>query len=180
MGETEDKFERQLADWRECQLSLEDTRDLARELGQRKFERGVPILLKLLDDSDYIVRYNAVVSIGFDLHQESAAKRLLVLAENDEDDDCRRAAAAVGNLLQNSRDPRALSALGKLARSDPDEDVRRAAYKSLLIVNGVTQEEHLNLIRDNSIEVDAEIVEQILSSVRGGPGSQADSHAARD
>ena len=167
MGKAEDDLANRLANWKDGEMSPEETGDIAREVGQRNLLSGVPLLLKLLDHPDDIVRYNAILSLTFDLHQRSATEKLLSIATNDEDEDCRGAAAAgLGHLFQNSRDPRILAALGKLALNDPDEDVRRAAYKYLLIVNGVSREEHLTLLRDTSIETDPQVVEQILSGVR--------------
>jgi HEAT repeats len=167
MVKAEDNLERRLADWKDGEMSFEETSDLAREIGKRKLLSGVPLLLKLLDYPDCIVRYNAILALTFRLHQKSATEKLLSMAANDEDEDCRDAAAAgVGHLFQNSRDPRILAALGKLALNDPNENVRRSAYTYLLIVNGVSNEEHLNLLRDTSIETDPQVVEQILSAVR--------------
>ncbi|HKM48805.1 MAG TPA: HEAT repeat domain-containing protein [Terriglobales bacterium] len=167
MGEAEDNLERRLANWKDGKMSLEETADIAREIGKRGLLSGVPLLLKLLQHTDCIVRYNAILSLAFELHQKSATEKLLSIAANDEDDDCRRGAAAgLGHLFQNSRDRRIIAALGNLALNDPDEYVRRSSYKYLLIVNGVSNDEHLSLLRDTSIEVDPEVVEQILSAVR--------------
>ena len=148
-------------------MSLEETSDIAREIGHRRLLSGVPLLLRLLEYSDCIVRYNAILSLTFNLHQTSATEKLLSIAVDDEDEDCRRAAGAgLGSLFQNSRDPRILAALGNLALNDLDESVRRSAYINLLRVNGVSREEELSLLRGTSLEVEREVVEQILTATR--------------
>src|ERR1039457_3336922 len=72
---------------------------------------------------------------------------------------------ALGALFQNSKDRRILRALGRAALNDPEEYVRSSAYKSLQIVNGISRDEHLRLLRDQSLSVDLARVEAIVTAL---------------
>jgi hypothetical protein len=60
---------------------------------------------------------------------------------------------------------RILAALAHSALKDPEEYVRSSAYKSLQIVNGVSREKHLELLRDQSLSVDPARVQSILTAI---------------
>lgn len=154
--------------WGEERASIEDLRSLAADLGNQHFVSGVPTLVQLLDHPDEIVRYNAVMSLAFAFHYLPIADQLLKMLADDPDEDCRRiAASALGNLFSDTRDHRVLAALGHAALSDPDEYVRSSAYKSLQIVNGISREQHLELLRDESLSVDPALVQSILAEIQG-------------
>ena len=155
-----------LESWRQGRASLEEVRALAAELGNEHYTEGIPGLLQLLDHDDEIVRYNAVNSLAFEFHHKPVAEKLLAMLAGDSDDDCRRVAAGgLGALFQNSKDRRILAALGHSALNDPEEYVRSSAYKSLQIVNGVSRDQHLELLRDRSLSVDPARVESILRDI---------------
>jgi hypothetical protein len=161
-------LQRALEDLRMGRASLEEVRSMAADLGNRHFASGIPDLVQLLEHEDSIVRYNAVNSLAFEFHYKNVADRLLAILARDSDEDCRRiAAAALGDIFQNSRDRRALSALANPALYDLDDDVRKSAYKALLIVNGVSQDEHVELLRSQTLLVDAARVKAILTEVSG-------------
>ena len=67
-------------------------------------------------------------------------------------------------MFQNTKDREVLSILGSLALSDPDEIVRRSAYKAALIVYGVSRPEHLSLLQDKALVVDAEKIGMMLAN----------------
>ena len=155
-----------LESWQQGRASLEEVRALAADLGNEHYTEGIPGLMRLLDHDDEIVRYNAVNSLAFEFHHKPVAERLLAMLAGDSDDDCRRVAAGgLGALFQNSRDGRILAALGHSALNDPEEYVRSSAYKSLQIVNGVSREQHLELLRDQSLSVDPARVQTILTAI---------------
>ena len=159
-------LEQALESWRQGRASLEQVRSLAADLGNQHFAPGIPGLIQLLEHKDEIVRYNAVNSLAFEFHHKPVADQLLAMLTRDPDDDCRRvAAAALGSLFQNSRDRRILAALGQVTLNDPEEYVRSSAYKALQIVNGVSREEHLALLRSQSLSVDPARVEGILAGI---------------
>jgi HEAT repeat protein len=161
-------LEQALENWRQGRASLEEVRSLAADLGNQHFAPGIPGLVQLLDHEDQIVRYNAVNSLAFEFHHEPIVRKLLAMLAEDSDEDCRRvAAAALGTLCQNSRDRHVLEALAKAALNDSDEYVRSSAYKALRIVNGVSREEHLELLRSQSLSVDSARVQAILTEVSG-------------
>jgi HEAT repeat protein len=164
--EPQKNLKQALESWQHGQSSIEQVRALAADLGSEHYAPGVPALIRLLDHDDAIVRYNAVMSLAFEFHHKPVADRLLAMLADDPDDDCRGVAAgALGSLFQNSRDHRILAALGRAALSDPEEYVRSSAYKSLQIVNGVSPDQHLKLLRDQSLSVDPARVESILAEV---------------
>lgn len=162
--EMQKNLEQALESWQQGRASLEEVRALAADLGNEHYAEGIPGLMQLLDHDDEIVRYNAVNSLAFEFHYKPAAEKLLAMMAGDSDDDCRRVAAGgLGSLFQNSRDRRILAALGHSALNDPEEHVRSSAYKSLRIVNGVSPDQHLELLRDQSLSVDPARVESILT-----------------
>jgi HEAT repeat protein len=168
MEQPDNNLEQTLENWRQGRASLDQIRKLAAELGERHFAAGVPALVQLLDHEDEIVRYNAAMSLGFELHHKPATNRLLAMLAEDPDDDVRDVAAgSLRTLWQATKDPRVLEALAKAALNDPDEDVRKAAYKALLIVNGLPREEHLQLLTGGSLPVDPARVETILTEISG-------------
>jgi HEAT repeat protein len=164
--EPQKNLEQVLESWQHGRASLEHVRALAADLGNEHYAPGIPALIQLLDHDDEIVRYNAVMSLAFEFHHKPVANRLLAMLADDPDDDCRGiAAGALGSLFQNSRDRRILVALGRAALNDPEEYVRSSAYKSLQIVNGVSREEHLELLRSQSLSVDPARVEAIVTAL---------------
>src|SRR5450631_382067 len=164
--EPQKNLEQALESWQHGRASLEHVRALAADLGNEHYAPGIPALIQLLDHDDEIVRYNAVMSLAFEFHHKPVANRLLAMLADDPDDDCRGiAAGALGSLFQNSRDRRILVALGRAALNDPEEYVRGSAYKSLQIVNGVSREEHLELLRSQSLSVDPARVEAIVTAL---------------
>lgn len=168
MEQLDDSLERALEDWRQGRASLDQTRKLASELGERRFEAGIPALVQLLDHDDEIVRYHAAMSLGFDLDYRPATNKLLTMLAEDSDEDVRDCAAgALRALWQGSKDRNVLGALAKSALNDPDEDIRKSAYNALLIVNGVPREEHLELITGGGLPVDRQRVESILTENSG-------------
>jgi HEAT repeat protein len=166
MGQADDSMKQAVKNWQEGRASLDQIRDLAADLGNQHFEPGIPIAVELLDHEDEIVRYNAAMSVAFGFHHTPAAGKLLAMLAADPDEDCRRiAAAALGNLCQNTKDRGVLLTLAKTALNDSDEYVRGSAYEALLIVNGVSREQHLELLTRQSLLVDEERVKTILAEI---------------
>ena len=152
--------------WSSGRASLEDVRALAAEIGNQHWVRGTPVLIELLSHEDPIVRYNAINSLSFELNERLAEQAMLNILSSDQDEDCRRVSAgALGYLFQNSRNRKVLSALANAAMSDFDDDVRGAAYKALLIVSGVSQEEHIELLRKEVVNVDLKRVRSIIGEL---------------
>jgi HEAT repeat protein len=146
--------------------SLDQVMKLSRDIGQRHLERGIPVLLELLDYDDEIVRYNAAMSLGFKLHYKPATSKLLAMLSGDVDEDVRDVAAgALRSLWPNTRSPQILMALANAALNDPNKGVRENAYLALLIVNGVSSEEHLRLLKSSSLPVDPERVKSIVEQL---------------
>jgi HEAT repeats len=166
MSELEDELDLALEDWRQGRASLDQITKLSREIGQRQVERGIPVLIQLLDHEDEIVRYNAAMSLGFDLHYKPATNELLAMLSGDEAEDVRDVAAgALRSLWGNTRNAQVLTLLASAALNDPDEGVRKAAYMALLVVDGVSREEHLQLLRRERLPVDQERVKSILQQL---------------
>jgi HEAT repeat protein len=164
------KLEQALKKWRDGASSLEETVALSRELGNQHVEEGIPVLIDFLRHDDEVVRYNAVIALGFDLHYKPATAQLLNILAQDEDADVRDAAAgAIRVLWQNTANREVLGALAKSALGDADEGVRKAAYRSLLIVKGISEDEHLRLLSTSRQPVDRVVVEGIL---KGGTGQE--------
>ena len=162
-----ERLRRILDAWKEGCASLDEIRDLAADLGNAHYAHGIPALLELLDNGDEIVRYNAINSLGFEFNHKGAIGKLILLLQADPDADCRDAAAgALGNICQNSGDTRVMSALARAARGDQDEGVRRGAYKALIIVNGVSRDEHLRLVKTMSLKVDKNHIQEMLARAR--------------
>jgi len=133
--------EHALQKWRKGQTSLEDVRALSHGIGKQPFEPGIPALVQLLDHEDEVVRYSAGKALGF--------------------------AGALKVICQNTKEPLILKALAKSALTDPDEDLRNHAYKTLLFVNGVPREEHLQLLTDENVQVDPTRVKAIVDEISG-------------
>jgi HEAT repeat protein len=164
MERHDDSLEQTLENWRQGRASLDQIRKLAGELGDRPIAAGIPVLVQLLDHEDAIVRYHAVMSLGFDLKHKPATNRLLTMLADDPDADVRDVAAGALKILwQNTKDRRVLSALAEAALNDPDEDVRSSAFEALIIVNGVSKEEHLRMLTGGKLPVDPVRVKAILT-----------------
>lgn len=156
-----------LESWHHGRASLDQIRKLAAEIGERHFAAGIPALTQLLDHEDEIVRHNAAMSLGFELHHKPATNRLLAMLSEDPDEDVRDVAAcALRTLWQGAKDLSVLEALAKAALNDPDEDVRKSAYKALLIVAGVPRDQHLQLLTGGNPPVDPTRVQAILEESR--------------
>lgn len=122
-------------------------------------------MLDLLRHEDPIVRYNAVVSLSFDFRYLQASEPILEILAKDTDIDCRDAAAdGLKTLFRNTKDGRVLKALGDAALNDPDEDVRSAAYMAFLEVNGVSDEEHVEMLRGPRLPVDSARISKMLGN----------------
>jgi len=157
----------QLERFQNGKLTLIELRSLTADMGQMNDEKSETILLSLLRNDDPITRYNAVMALAFDRGVQSALPFLTKMLIDDPDEDCRSAAAAaLGQLLQNTQDSAAIKSLAFASLHDPDEIVRRSAYKSALIVGGVSTEEHLALLRDESLLVDIGRIQSMLSSAQ--------------
>jgi HEAT repeat protein len=166
MNELDNDLDVALENLRLGRASLDQIIKLSRDIGKQRLERGIPVLLQLLDHDDVIVRYNAAMSLGFNLHYKPATSKLLAMLSGDLDEDVRDVAAgALRSLWPNTRSPQILVALANAALNDPDEHVREAAYLALLIVNGVSNEEHLRLLRAGPLPVDPERVKSIVEQL---------------
>jgi HEAT repeat protein len=152
-----DRFER-------GQLPIDEQRSLAADLGSLKDPASEVTLISMLGNNDLIVRYNAIIAVGFDRGVRSASTIIAALLETDPDEDCRSASAgALGQMFQRTKDQKVLQAVGGAALRDPDEGVRRSAYKAALIVSGVSPEEHLSLLRNETLVVDRDKIRSLLS-----------------
>jgi HEAT repeat protein len=167
MDQHDKDIQKALENWQQGRASLDQVRKLATDLGEQHFTAGVPVLTQLLDHEDEIVRYNATMSLGFELHHKPATNRLLAVLAEDTDEDVRDVAAgALRTLWQGTKDPRVVEALAKAALNDPDEDVRKSAYKALLIVASVPRDEQLQLLTGGSLPVDPARVQAIIEESR--------------
>jgi HEAT repeat protein len=168
MEPLDNNLEQALENWRQGRASLDQIRKLAGELGERHFEAGIPALVQLLDHDDEVVRYQAAISLGFDLKCRSATNKLLATLVEDTDADVRDAAAgALRVLWESTKDHHVLRALAKSALDDPDEDVRKSAYMAVIIVNGVPREEHLQMLTGGRLPVDPARVKAIVGEISG-------------
>lgn len=165
MEQREKSLEQRLKDWAEGNASLEEITRLPRKVGRQHYTDGIPVLIQLLDHEDPIVRYNAVMALGYDFHYRPATDKLLGLLVRDEDVDARSVAAgALNTLWQGTKEPRILEALAHSALNDPDEDVRESAYMALLFVHGLPPEEQLRLLTNGKpLPVDEARVNEILA-----------------
>src|SRR5512133_2791695 len=71
----ENSFMESLENWQQRRSTVEETRKLAAQIGERHFAPAIPVLVQLLNDPDPITRYNAAMSIGFDLKYRPATER---------------------------------------------------------------------------------------------------------
>jgi hypothetical protein len=96
-----------------------------------------------------------------------ATGRMLAMLASDPDEDCRSmAASCLSSLCHDTKDREVLAALAKSALEDPDEYVRDSAYKSLLFVNGLPEEERQSVFQ-NPPHVDPNHVKSILAEISG-------------
>jgi HEAT repeat protein len=167
MSQNEKNLEAALENWRKGATSDEDLRSLALDLGAYKYTPGIPALVELLDHKDEMVRYNAAGSLATDFKDTLATGRLLTMLASDPDEHCKSmAASSLATLSRDTKDAVVLAALAKASLEDPNEYVRDSAYEALLIVNGVSREEHLSFFR-NPPHVDPDRVKSILEEVSG-------------
>ncbi len=165
MDKDEKNLTMSLENWRKGAASIDEVRSLALDLGAYKYMPGIPALVELLDHKDEMVRYNAAGSLATDFKYTRATRRLLTMLASDPDDDCRSmAASCLGTLCHYTKDHAVLAALANASLEDSDEDVRDSAYSALLIVNGVSREQHLSFFR-NPPHVDPEHVRTILKKI---------------
>jgi HEAT repeat protein len=149
-------------------LPIDEQRSLAADLGGLKDPASEATLISLLGNSDPIVRYNAIIALGFDRCARSASTIITAMLKSDPDEDCRSASAgALGQMFQKTKDQKVLQAVGVAALQDPDEGVRRSAYKAALIVWGVSPEEHLSLLRDETLVVEPDKIKSLLIESNG-------------
>lgn len=113
--------------------------DAVADFGVEYFVEAKPDVEQLLDHDDPIVRYSAIVALGFDFCTTDRIERLLDILFRDPDRDCRRAAAAAfGCLHRGTNDKRIAGALAVVVRNKNEEDdVRIFAYTALLNVLGI-------------------------------------------
>ncbi len=167
MENQEKDFERRLLAWRQGLASIEEVQQLAADTGKQQYTPGVPALLELLNHDDAIVRYNAGMSLTFELQYKPALDQLLRILVEDSDEECRdMAAQGIGSMFRGTNDPRILVALSKAALEDSDKGVRSGAYRGLLRVHGLSNEEDLRLLLDRNLQVDPQRIELILSGSR--------------
>jgi HEAT repeat protein len=156
-------FIESVENWQQRRSTLEETRKLAAEIGERHFAVAIPVLVQLLNDPDPITRYNAAMSLGFDLKYRPATEKLLALLSEDTDEDVRSVSAgALRNLWASTKNVQIIKALAKAVMADPDEDVRQSAYKAMLILNGVSDEQHVKLLNERAMTIDISWVEAML------------------
>jgi hypothetical protein len=149
-------------------LPIEEQRNLAADFGKLKDPASEAALVSLLSNGDPIVRYNAIIALGFDRGVRSASTTIATILDSDPDEDCRSASASVlGHMFQSTKDEKVLQVVGRAALHDPDEDVRRSAYKAALIVWGVSPGEHLSLLRNETLIVDPDKIKSLLSESDG-------------
>lgn len=167
MDENARNLEASLENWRKGGAPVEDVRSLALDLGAYKYMPGIPVLVELMDHEDDMVRYNAAGSLATDFKYMPATAKFLTMLARDRDEDCRSmAASCLSTLSPDTKDHIVLAALAKSSLEDPDEYVRDSAYEALLIVNGVSREQHLSFFR-NSPHVDPDRVKSILREISG-------------
>jgi len=162
----DDQLERSLDAWKRGSLSVEEIQQLAADLGAQDYEPGVSALLALLDHNDRIVRYNAGVSLTFDMRYLLATGRLLRMLVEDTDEDCRSMAAeGIGSMFRGTLDPGIVTALAKAALEDPEEYVRNSAYLGLLRVNESSLGRDFRVIDAGNVRVDPQHVRAILNRI---------------
>jgi hypothetical protein len=143
-------------------------RDLAARIGDQKYLAGGPCLILLLRHDDPIVRYHAVVSLGFDLRFKAATDALIDILEGDPDTECRDAAAgSLRAIWQNFRERWIMQRLSKAALDNPDENVRKSAYFALIVVNGISDEEYLELLQHDRRPVNPDHAREIVAPTAG-------------
>lgn len=150
----------------EGRCSLDELRTLAAEAGKQRYQAAIPALLQMLDHDDEIVRYHALMSLGFNLKYQPATDKFLLMLVNDKDEDVRSAAAgALAQLWEQTKEHHLIKVLAQAALGDADEGVRKESYRAMLIINGVTNEEHLHLLVQARISVDPERINDILGKL---------------
>ena len=166
MENEESRIRQRLEAWSQGRSSIEEARSLAADIGNQHYSQGISALMELIDHDDEIVRYNAAMSLSFELQYSPAANKLLRMLAEDPDEDCKdMAAGALASIFRDSREPRILLALGKAALEDPDEGVRTLAYRGLLRVNGLSADEQLQLLPEQNLLIDRDRVESILAGL---------------
>jgi HEAT repeat protein len=166
MSQPNVNLEERIKDWKRGRLSTEEVQSLAADIGNTHTSEGIPELVRMLEHTDEIVRYNAVNSLCFEFHYVPVVGKLLDMLATDSDEDCRRVAAGgLGNLCANTKNRTVMSSLAKAVLGDRDEYVRTSAYKSVLIINGVSRDEHLELLRHEKLSIDLAKMNTILEEV---------------
>jgi HEAT repeat protein len=159
-------LEKALQNWRHDKCSLDELRMLASDAGKQCFEAAIPALVQLLDHEDEIVRYHAVMSLGFNLKYKPASNKLLTMLMKDTDEDVRDAAAgSLAQLWEGTKNRHIIESLAKVALEDSDEGVRKSAYKAMLIVSGVPHQERLHLAVQENISVDPVRINTVLTEI---------------
>ena len=159
-------LEEALKKCKEGRCSLDELRTLVAQAGKQRYQAAIPTLLQLLDHGDEIVRYHALMSLGFNLKYQPATDKFLLMLTNDKDEDVRSAAAgALAQLWEQTKERHLIKVLAQAALGDADEGVRKSAYRAMLIINGVTNEEHLQLLVQERILVDPARINAILAEI---------------
>ena len=160
----ENEIEQDIALWKKGELSTNLLRTLPSRIGRAEYREGISVLLELAFNRDAIVRYNAVMSLGFKLRFRDATDVLIKVLKDDSDIDCRDAAAgALGAMWRNTRDRRVVEKLTQIVLNDKDDDVRKAAYSSLITVDGISDEDYLEMLQNDRQPVNSTRVASILA-----------------
>jgi hypothetical protein len=156
-------MEDQIAKWRSGEMEIAELRSLPTSIGRARYLPGIPVLLELALHLDEIVRYNALMSLSFKMHYQSAKDLFCSVLQTDPDEDCRDVAAGgLGYLFDKSKERTLMRVLGKVCFSDPDEDVRRSAYAALLRISGHAGENQLHLETGPRPPVNEGLAKEIL------------------
>jgi hypothetical protein len=170
MNQHENNVKCALGKWVDGTASVEELRSLAMDIGTCLFMPGIPALMKLLDHADGIVRYNAASSLAHNFVYEPATDRVLVMLAADDDGECRSiAASCLASLCHDTQNRRVLAPLAQAALHDPEEYVRESAYRSLLVVNGLPEQERLRVLLSSRLPIDPVRIDAILKGKSGGP-----------
>jgi HEAT repeat protein len=159
MNEYETNLQKEIKIYRGNRATLDQLRDLAANIGDQGCLAEAHILVELLHHPDEIVRYHATISLGFKLKFKDASSSFVKMMEADPDVDCRDAAAgALGVLWRDSRNNFIIEQLSRVALEDTNEDIQKAAYFALIIVNGISDGEYLQMLKHNRPSVDRYLV----------------------
>jgi len=161
------EIEKKIAQWRKGELSIEMLRKLPVTIGRVGYQQAIPVLFELTLNGDEIVRYNAVMSLSFNLRWKAAKDLLCKVLEEDTDEDCRDAAAGgLGFLFEGNKDCGLIRVLARVSSADQDEDVRRSAFAALLRVSSRFQERDFPPRTGPRPPVDESALAEVLNECR--------------